>query len=183
MCSRQRHGTLGPCNSIKEYKKLQDDEGILQNLFNQTVLVVELSFAILACVMLILKITDLKEDGYTQIKGFFLLFGWLMLLVLMMSYRPVYKLISVLKYIIIRDMIPWIMIYTTISIGSATAITLQFDQLQSSSSCEDLTGFLNKTGHTFFELVIMTSGLDTDLKHFWSLSCLFEENAESVFLV
>ena len=73
-------------------------------------------------------------------------------------------------------MIPWIMIYTTISIEFATTITLQFDQLTNSSTCEDLTGFLNKTGHTFFELIIMTSGLDTNLKH-----VLLEEYAKSVF--
>ena len=170
-------------DSIKEYEKIQDDEGILQKLFGQTVLIVELLFTLLAWTVFVLEITNLDISGYVWIKGFFLLFGWLMLLIPMTSYGPVYKLISVQKYIIIRDMIPWIMIYITISIGFATAIKLQFDQLPGSSSCEDLTGFLNKTGHTFFELVIMTSGLDTDLKHVRNLACLFEDNANNVFVI
>ena len=167
-------------DSIKLYEKVQDDEGILKKVFEHTALIVELLFTILAWTVFFLKIT---LSGSVWAKGFFLLFGWLMLLIPMTSYGPVYKIISVLKYIIIRDMMPWIMIYITISIGFAMAIKLQFEELPGSSSCEDLAGFLNETGHTFFELVIMTSGLDTDLKQVRSLACLFEHHTQSAFVI
>ena len=84
-------------------------------------------------------------------------------------------------------MFPWIIIYVIISIGFATAMKLQFDQLPSTSSCiadqPELVGFLHKNGHTFFELVIMTSGLDTDLKHVRNLECMFNYNAHSVSVI
>ena len=174
--------------SIKMYEK--DDEGMLDRLlstplliFNETVFLLQLSFTGFAWAAFIPKILNLEVNGYVWIKGFFLLFGWLVLLSPLTSFSPIYKLISVLKYIVIRDMFPWVVIYLTISFGFATAIKLQFDELPSSSSCEDLTGTLDKTGHTLFELVVMTSGLDTDLKHVRSLSCLFENNTKSVYVI
>ena len=78
-----------------------------------------------------------------------MLFGWLMLLVPMKAYNSVHKLITTLKYIIIKDMFPWILIYLTISMGFAAAIKLQFARLPSLGDCigdqSDLAGFLNKT--------------------------------------
>ena len=172
--------------SRKRYEKC--DEGILEKIKSKLLNCVSLAvlfkllFSILASAVLVLKITNLDIRGPVWIKGFFLLFGWLMLLFPLTSFSPMYKLISVLEYIVMKDMLPWIVIYITISIGFATAIALHFDELSSSNSCEDLTRFLNRTGHTLFELVIMTSGLDTDLKHVRSLACIFEDNKKSVFV-
>ena len=174
--------------SRKKYEK--DNEGIYDwilsavlTIISETVLIVELLFTGFTWAVFAPKMTNIDMTGHVWIEGFFLLFGWLMLLFPLTSFSLIYKLISVLKYIVIRDMFPWIIIYTTISVGFALAIKLQIDQLPSSSSCEDLTGFLNKTGHTFFELVIMTSGLDTDLKHVRNLACLFEHESKSVSVI
>ena len=118
------------------------------------------------------------ETNQVGIEGFLLLFGWLMLIFPLTSFSPIYKLIYVLKYIIVRDMFPWVVIYITISVGFATAMKLQFDQLPSTPTCvgedPELSGFLHKYGHTLYKLVIMTSGLDTDLKNVRGLECLFE---------
>ena len=110
-----------------------------------------------------------------------------MLLIPMTSYSRVYKLISVLKYIFRYDILPWTLIYVTISVGFATAIRLQFDQLPSNSMCDgeqpDLAGFLQDTGNTMFELVIMTSGLDTELKNVRNLAYLFNSNSKNGFVI
>ena len=153
-------------------------------IFNQAILLLELSFTAFAWAVFIPKIINLDKTGYIWIDGFLLLFGWLMLLIPMTSYGPVYKLISVLKYIITKDMFPWILIYVTISVGFSTAIKLQFKQIPGNSTCigdePDLTGFLQETGHTLYELLIMTSGLETDLKNIRNLECLFKNNSKSV---
>ena len=133
-------------------------------------------------------ITNLDEVNQVWMGGFLLLFGWLLLLFPLTSFSPIYKLIYVLKYIIIRDMVPWIIIYITISVGFATPMKLQFDQLPSNSTCDDygeaeLAGFLHQYGHTLYELVIMTSGLDTDLKNVRNLECLFGSKAKSAFVI
>ena len=81
----------------------------------------------------------------------------------------------------------WIIIYMIISIGFATAIKLQFQELPGSPPCVDyqpeLKGFLQETGGTLFELMVMTSGLDTDIKHVRSLGCIFKDSAKSVYTV
>ena len=184
--SHRKKAILAVEKSIERYEK--DHEGILDwilsiplKMFSKTVFLLELLFTGFAWAVFIPKMLDLEISDHVWIKGFFLLFGWLMLLFPLTSFGPIYKLIYVLKYIIIRDMFPWITIYITISIGFATAIKLQFDQLPGSTPCVDdeanLTGFLHKTGHTLFELVIMTSGLDTDIKGVRNLECLFESKA------
>ena len=173
-------------NSVKRYEK--DDIGLMdlilyipRKVFNKIkiVLLFELFFTGFASAMFI---PNLDETNKVWIKGFLLLFGWLIPLFPLTSFSPIYKLIYVLKYILIRDMFPWIIIYFTISIGFATAIKLQFDQLPSNSTCvgddPNLTGFLHQNGHTLFELVIMTSGLDTDLKNVRTLECLFESETK-----
>ena len=171
--------------SIKQYQKEKGNEGkfgwILstsQRLFNQVILLLELSFTAFAWSVFVP--TNLNTIDYPWVSGFFLLFRWLMLLVPMTSYGPVYKLISVLKYIITKDMFPWILIYVIIYI----AIKLQFQEIPGNSTCmgdePDLTGFLQETGHTLYELLIMTSGLDTDIKNVRNLECLFKSNSKSV---
>ena len=81
-------------------------------------------------------------------------------------------------------MFPWFLLYLTISAGFASAIQLQFQLLPGNTTClgeeHDLKTVLYQTGNALFELVIMTTGLDTDLKHVRNLACLFEYNNRSV---
>ena len=70
--------------SRKRYEKC--DEGILEKIKSKLLNCVSLAvlfkllFSILASAVLVLKITNLDIRGPVWIKGFFLLFGWLMLL-------------------------------------------------------------------------------------------------------
>ena len=177
-------------DSIKKYEKVQDDEGISaipQKLLDETVWILELLFTILAWAEFAPKLLNLNMSDHLLIEEFFFLFGWLMLLIPLKSHNQIYKLISVLKYIMIYDILPWIIIYMIISIGFATAIKLQFQALPDSPPCVDyqpeLKGFLQGTGGTLYELMVMTSGLDTDIKHVRSLGCIFKDSAKSVYTV
>ena len=179
--------------SLERYNKSPGKEGVFDcimlatAIFDEVVFLTELTFACFAWAVYIRQMANLDRSDYVWIEGFFLLFGFLMLLIPVTSYNRVYKLISVLKYIFRYDILPWTLIYVTISTGFATAIRLQFDQLPSNSTCvddqPDLTGFLQDTGNTLFELVAMTSGLDTDLKHVRNLACLFYSNSKNGFVI
>ena len=184
----KNHARRSVQESIKQYEREKGNAGkfswilsIPLMIFNQAILLLELSFTAFAWAVFVP--TNLNTTDYPWVAGFFLLFGWLMFLIPMTSYSPIYKLISVLKYIVIRDMFPWILIYVTISIGFSTAIKLQFQQIPGNSTCIGdepyLTGFLQETGHTLYELLIVTSGLDTDLKNVRNLECLFKSNSKS----
>ena len=179
--------------SIERYERNKEKEGIFDCImpatviFDEVVFLTELIFAGFAWAVYIWTMANYDRSDYVWIEGFFLLFAFLMLLIPVTSYSRVYKLISVLKYILRYDILPWTLIYVTISTGFATAIRLQFDQLPSNSTCDgeqpDLAGFLQDTGNTVFELVAMTSGLDTELKNVRHLACLFHYNDKSGFVI
>ena len=183
--SSRFHNTVKSNDIIFNLYKL-----MLRVAVDEIAFIIEFLFAAFAWIVFIAKMADFDMSDYVWIKGFFLLFGWLVLLIPLTFYGPPYKLISILKHIVVDDILPWILIWIfniTTSIGFATAIRLQFGQLPSSPTCvgdqPELAGFLHGNGHTFFELLIMTWGLDTDLKHVRSLTCLFEEHAKNVYVL
>ena len=183
-----------PNQKTPEHEVGKDDTGILSYftklvtlLLDQIDLLVELAFAAFAWAVLTGSITHMGNDSYVWIKGFFLLFGWLLLLIPLRSYSPVYKLIAVLKYITITGMFPWVLLYIAISSGFASAIQLQFQLLPGNVTCleeeHNLQEVLHHAGNALFELVIMTTGLDTDLKHVRNIACLFEHNHRSIHTI
>ena len=174
-----------------QHEVKKDDKGVLsfftkmvEVILDQMDLIAEGSFAGFTWAAFAATVTNMDNDIYAWIKGYALLSGWLVLLIPLRSYSPVYKLLSALKDITITDMFPWILLYITISSGFASAIQLQFQLLPGNSTClekeHDLKGVLHQTGDALFELVIMTTGLDTDLKHVRNLACLFEYNKKSI---
>ena len=72
----------------QEHEMIKDDSGILSNvtqfvkcLLDQAEIIVEFFFAAFTWAVYIAKIMDLNMNDYAWIKGFFLLFGWLLLLI------------------------------------------------------------------------------------------------------
>ena len=192
MVERRRHDAiraqarLSVEKSTKNYEKyekgyLEEIKSVFLLVFSQTFFIIKAQFMVFALIVLILQANDLDASGV--IKGLYILLGSIILLFPMASFSLMYKLTSVLKYIVLNDMVSWIIIYVTISIGFAAAIKFQFDELPNPSACDDLSGFLTKTGHTFFELVVMTSGLDTELKQVRNLACLFQDNSKNVTMI
>ena len=150
------------------------DEGILKGIFCATALASSLLHGAGSL------------EIYAAIKGYSVLFGWLLLLVQLQTFAPVYHLTIQLTNIIIKDMFPWILLYMTLSLGFASAIQLQFQLLPNATSCveeeSDLSGIIvNDCGFVLYELTLMTCGLDTDLKHLQHLGCLFHTNEKETF--
>ena len=189
MFNNKRHKTiperLSVKNSIKRYQKPHEKDLIYQffSTYLEIALVTELSFTAFAWAVYVPEMLDLDLSDHVWIKGFFLLLGWLKLLIPMTSIGVVYKLISVLKDVAIYDILPWLLIFYTISIGFATAINLEFQQLPSNSTCtgdqHDLVGFLQGTIETLLEVMLMTYGLGSDLKDIGSVRCLSRQNGKS----
>ena len=173
------------CDKIQERRTIFDSiMDSFRDVYYETPFIIELLFTSFAWVMYIQKMVNIDRNDYVWIDGLFLLFGWIMLLIPMTAYFRIYKLISVLQYITLNDMLPWLLIYFSISIGYAAAIKLQFDQLpRNSTTCDDLTLFLDHTVDTFLELEIMMLGLDTDLKHVRNVACLFEDNTKNMAMI
>ena len=113
----------GVLNVIKTVINCFLDEGILKGIFCATALASSLLHA------------DGSLEIYAAIKGYSLLFGWLLLLVQLQTFAPVYHLTIQLTNIIIKDMFPWILLYLTLSLGFASAIQLQFQLLPNATSC------------------------------------------------
>ena len=155
---------------------------ILDVIYSELPFLIEILFTAFGWAVYVPKMVNFDRSDYDWIDGVFLLFGWLMLLIPMTSLHfRVYRLISVLRYIVLNDIVPWTMIYFPISFGFASAIQLELNQLPRNSTCEEPVGFINESA--IFELIFMTSGLDTDLKHVSSLACLFEENSKDVTVI
>ena len=152
----------------------------MKSLLDKSGIIIRFFFAAFTWAVFIISLVDISSNHYAWIKGTFLLFGWLVLLIPLWSYSPVYQLIEVLKDISIKDMFPWILLYITISSAFASAIQLQFQLLPDSTTCiaedSDIQGILPDYIHALYELILMTTGMDTDLKHVRNLACLFEHN-------
>ena len=143
--------------SIKRYHKAHEKDVLIFQIFSipvigifkETIFVIELLFTGFAWTVCVSEMFDFDTNDCVWIKGYFLLFGWFMVLIPMTSIGPIYKLISVLVDIFVCDLLPWTVIYASISIGFATAINLEFQQLPSNSTCvndqPDLVGFLQGT--------------------------------------
>ncbi len=107
---------------------------------------------------------------YIWVKGTAMLAGWLYTLIPARAFSPIYNFLVALKYIISKDMVPFLLFYGVISIAFGCALQLQFQLLsvENLSDCQDCTGyqdFYHSISHTTSELLVMTFGMDTDLKH------------------
>ena len=178
------------CNSKLEDQRHEiekKDTGILSKvtkavkmLLDKTEIIVRFFFFAFTWAVFIASLVEINRNDYAWIKGSFLLFGWLVLLIPLRSYSPVYQLIEVLKYITITDMFPWILLYITISSAFASAIQLQFQLLPYSPTCIDeeheMKGTLPDYIQALFELVLMTTGLDTEITQVQNVACVFEHH-------
>ena len=137
----------------------------------------EVAFAIFT----FLGILNSFLDPVVQYFCLFLVFAWLLLLVPLTNFTRIYKMLSVMQYIVTKVFFPWAAIYGVIIVGFASAIQLEFKQLSNiSERCIDgepqLTGFAVSLQYALYELLVMTSDFDTNLKHVRSVACAFVEN-------
>ena len=129
---------------------------------------------------------NIKE--YTWVKGVFLLFGWLLLLIPMRTYSKIYHFLSTLQSIIIDDMLPFVLFYLFITIAFSCAIQLQFRLLSTEAvptdgSANGLEAIYNSLWKVIVELIVVTTGLETDLRNVQVVTDLFQgDNLNSSFV-
>ena len=87
---------------------------------------------------------------------------------------------SAMKYIIVKNMVPFVIFYLILTIAFGCAIQLQFQLLSEETVSDSEYGsvafrfFFNSVPYVVLEMVIMTAGMDTDLKHIQNVGYLFE---------
>ena len=184
--------------SYKIYHEYVVDKGailsgftyLLAFIVEQMSAILPLCFAIFAC-WLFYEI-ETKEDvtmkSYAWKKGNFLLFGWLLVLIPARTYSPIYNFLSTLKFIIIKDMLPFVLFHIVITVAFSCAIQLQFqlltaDTISQAEDARGFHGFFTKSGTVLYELIILTTGMDTDLKHVQNVADLFHEDRQNSMYV
>ena len=119
-----------------------------------------------------------NSSEYAWVKGVFLFLGWLIVLIPARTFRPIYAFLSTLKSIVIKDMLPFVLFYLTITIAFSCAVQLQLQMLP----MEGEAGFgfdvlFHDVGKVFQELVVITTGMETELKNMQDVTDRFQRNA------
>ncbi len=131
----------------------------------------------------LLAVVVSSNQQYVVVKGFSLLFGWLIILVPARIYGPTFHVISTLKLLVINDMIPFLFFYLIITLAFACAVQVQFQLFHFGyidADSHDIVHHLQTLGTVFFELLVLTVGLDTDLKHIQGVTNSFGESPLNV---
>ena len=126
------------------------------------------------------QIDGITVEYYTWVKGVAILSGWIIVLLIARAYNPIYTFMSAMKYIIVKNMVPFLIFYLILTIAFGCAIQLQFQLLSEETVSDSEYGsvafrfFFNSVPYVVLELVIMTAGMDTDLKNIQNVGYLFE---------
>ena len=188
------YGDLEP---LTEYAEERD---ALLNYFTRAVsLIVEKLPIIIRAVFTVLAILllsfsrlwdDFTVEHYLWTKGGVILSGWIIILVQGRGYAPIYYFISVLKYIFVKNMVPFLLFYIILTYGFGCAIQLQFQLLKEETAALDEFGsisafgnFLTSAPYVVWELFVMTGGMDTNLKHVQNVGYLFELDRFRSFMI
>ena len=121
---------------------------------------------------------ELSAQQYAQAKGLTLLSGWIIIPILFKTYSPIYTFVVILKYIVIKCLVPYLLFYTFLSVGFGSAVQLQFQLLSdkgAKSLVEDsedeiecnilsIPNHLKRVTYVVWQLCIMTVGMDTKIK-------------------
>ena len=178
----------GPEYKHRLYLEDTEDKGFLsyltvtvEILSEQVQIILSLLFAIAAwCLFIFIANGNMLQTDYAWLKGVFLLFGWFIVMIPGRTYSPIYNFISTLKFILIKDMIPFTLFYFIITIAFACAMQLQFqlvlnDAVLKGIELDGLQAHLSNIARVAYELLVMTVGLETDLSHVQDVSDAFKE--------
>ena len=75
------------------------------------------------------QIDGITVEYYTWVKGVAILSGWIIVLLIARAYNPIYAFMSAMKYIIVKNMVPFVIFYLILTIAFGCAIQLQFQLL------------------------------------------------------
>ena len=173
--------------SYKQYDEYIEDRGVIlslissaiQKLLGKMTMVLSTLFFIFSWYQFALQ-SEKNSSEYARVKGVFLFLGWLIVLIPARTFRPIYAFLSTLKSIVIKDMIPFVLFYLTITIAFSCAVQLQLQML----SMEGEAGFgfdvlFHDVDKVFQELVAITTGMETDLKNMQYVTDRFHQDVLS----
>ncbi len=84
-------------------------------------------FPALTITTLLVSLSEaVSVETYMTIKSLCMVVGWLALLIPARAYSPIYNFISAFKYIVIKDMVPFVLFFVIISIAFGAAIQVSF---------------------------------------------------------
>ncbi len=180
--------TYGKSETFSDY--IEAEGAILNSLTHVVAFVAEYLSFILPFVFIVSSILlvflgryvdSFTVENYVWMKGLAILTGWLIMLLLGRAYSPIYNFISVLKYIFVKNLVPFLLFYVILSIAFGCAIQLQFQllrvhtaELEEFGSVAAFNNFFTSVSYVVWELFIMTEGMDTNLRHVQNVGYLFE---------
>ena len=155
--------------------------------------IVPLVFTILAILLFFFSRypDSFTVEHYLWMKGGVILTGWIIILLQARAYSPIYNFISVLKYIFVKDMVPFLLFYcySEHCIRLRNPITISTPWLKRTSNSDEFGSistfgnFLTSVPFVVWELFIMTEGLDTNLRHVQNVGYLFELERFRSFMI
>ena len=141
---------------------------------------------------ILLLILSREADGFTPehyawLKGIVIFCGWMIVLIIGRAYSPIYNFVIALKYIFVKDMVPFLLFFVVLTVAFGCAIQLQF-QLLSPETVEDqsaiwLVNFLTSAPQVVWELAILTSGMDAEIMNVQSVGNMFKTDQYRTFYV
>ena len=171
--------------SYKQYDEYTEDRGVILSLISNVIhkllgkmtIVLSTLFFIFSWYQFALQ-AQKNSSEYAWVKGVFLFLGWLIVLIPARTFRPIYVFLSTLKSIVIKDMLPFVLFYLTITIAFSCAVQLQLQMLP----MEGEAGFgfdvlFHDVDKVFQELVVITTGMETELKNMQDVTDRFHRNA------
>ena len=155
-------------------------------------IIVPVIFIALSILLVILShyVESFSAENYVWVKAIVILTGWIVVLILGRAYSPIFNFISVLKFIFVKNMVPFLLFYVILSIAFGCAIQLQFQllreetaKLEEFGSISTFGNFFASVPHVMWELFIMTEGMDTNLRHIQNVGYLFELDKYRSFII
>ena len=126
-------------------------------------------------------------EYYAWLKGIVIFCGWMIVIVIGRVYSPIYNFVTILKYIFLKDMVPFLLFYVILTVAFGCAIQLQF-QLLSEETIEEhsstwLVTFITSAPHVIWELFIITAGMEADMSNVQSIGYMFRVENYSTFYI
>ena len=130
---------------------------------------------------------DFSLEHYAWLKGIVIFCGWIIVIVIGRVYSPIYNFVTILKYIFLKDMVPFLLFYVILTIAFGCAIQLQF-QLLSEETIEQhsstwLANFITSASHVIWELFIITAGMEADMSNVQSIGYMFRVENYNTFYI
>ncbi len=125
--------------------------------------------------------TEKDMYGYVDAKSIAMVCGWLILVFPARSFSYVYNFTTIMRYIFLRDLVPFGAFVTIIMTAFAYGIQIQFQKIPEANLVDDgqhydYSKVPKSTATVMFQLLLMGVGMDTELSDVNTVSEIFIES-------